>query len=91
MKTINDPSYLRFLIKLRDARIAAHISQEELARRLRKHQTFVSKIETAQRTLDLLDFLIWAREIGSEPKGLLEDFIEEVQHRKPRIRKVARE
>lgn len=82
LKTVHDPDYKRFLTGLRQAREAAGLNQGELAKRLGKHQTFVSKIETAQRTLDLLDFLRWARETGADPLELMQDLADTVLARR---------
>ncbi len=40
---------------LREARTAAGLTQVELARRLRVHQSFVSKYEAGERRLDVLE------------------------------------
>jgi transcriptional regulator with XRE-family HTH domain len=82
LKTVNDPDYKRFLVALRQAREDAGLNQEDLAKRLGKHQTFVSKIETAQRTLDLLDFLRWARETDSDPLEMMRGLADKVLTRK---------
>lgn len=86
LKTINDPHYKQFLVRFRQAREAANLSQEELALRLGKHQTFVSKIETAQRTLDLLDFLRWTKETGSDEIRLLQELSDLFHGRRQRVR-----
>lgn len=86
LKTINDPHYKQFLAKLRQAREAANLSQEELALRLGKHQTYVSKIETAQRTLDLLDYLRWTKETGSDALELLQELSDRFHGRRQSVR-----
>lgn len=86
LKSVNDAAYLRFLAKLRAARAEANISQEELARRLSKHQTYVSKIERGERLLDLMEFLYWARGLEMDPLALLAGFATEIQTRRIRNR-----
>lgn len=87
LKSINDAAYGRFLERLRAARMQAKISQEQLAERLDRHQTYVSKIESGARLLDLMEYLRWAREIDANPMTLLEPLANEVQSRKrPRKR-----
>jgi transcriptional regulator with XRE-family HTH domain len=54
-----------------DSRRAAKVSQRELARRLRRTQSYISKIESGQQRLDVLEFLDYARAIGSEPAMLM--------------------
>jgi transcriptional regulator with XRE-family HTH domain len=53
------------------ARKAADISQTELAERLNKSQQFVSRIESGERRVDLLEFIMIARALKIEPRDLL--------------------
>jgi transcriptional regulator with XRE-family HTH domain len=57
---------------LRTARLAAGLRQADLARRLQKPQSFVSKIETGERSLNIVEFAIIARAIGTDPLALFE-------------------
>lgn len=45
----------RFLALLRETRINTGLTQAELASRLHRDQTFVSKYETGERRLDILE------------------------------------
>lgn len=54
----------RLLILLRDMRIEAGLTQTELAARLETDQTFVSKYETGERRLDILEVREICRAIG---------------------------
>lgn len=53
------------------ARKAAGVSQVELAERLNKSQQFVSRIESSERRVDLLEFIMIARALRMEPRDLL--------------------
>lgn len=88
MKSIHDAAYRRFLGKLKEAREAARLNQEELATRLGHHQTFVSKVENGQRSLDVLEFLTWAREVGVPPMDLLHELVLEIDSRRPARQRV---
>jgi hypothetical protein len=44
--------YRRFLKKIKAARLEAGLTQVEVARRLKKPQSFVSKFETGERRID---------------------------------------
>lgn len=61
---------------LRAARLATELSQADLARRLRKPQSFVSKIETGERSLNVVEFAIIARAIGVDPLALFAEVME---------------
>jgi transcriptional regulator with XRE-family HTH domain len=54
-------AYARFLNRLREARAEAGLTQEEIARRLNRPQSFVSKIETGERRVDVVELAEIAR------------------------------
>jgi transcriptional regulator with XRE-family HTH domain len=90
VSSLHDPAYIRFLERLREARRHAGISQEELASRLGRHQTYVSKIEKAERYLDVVEYLRWAREIGEgDLLLLLRPLADDVKAQKRVRRRVA--
>jgi len=64
MKSIADPRHLEIIALLRAAREKAGLSQEELARRLGKPQSFVSKVEACERRLDILETLAVCQALG---------------------------
>ena len=73
---------------MRAAREARGITQQELARRLGKPQSFVSKAEMGERRLDVVEFLHFMRAIEGEPHALLRDIEREYRPvRSPAARK----
>ena len=60
----HDPAYMAFLKRLRRARTEAALSQTEAARRLGKPQSFVSKCESGERRVDVVELLAFARVYG---------------------------
>jgi hypothetical protein len=46
----------------------AGVTQQELARRLGKPQSFVSSYEQGQRRIDLLEFLLIVEALGADPR-----------------------
>lgn len=54
-KDPNDPARRRFRQLLRDLRERAKLRQEDVAERLGKPQSFVSKYEAGERRLDMID------------------------------------
>lgn len=58
---------------MRAARKARGITQQELARRLGKPQSYVSKAEMGERRLDVVEYLHFMRAIEGEPHALLRD------------------
>lgn len=57
MRSSQDPNYLEMLSRLRRARENAGFSQSELAKLLGKPQSYISKIESCERRIDLIETL----------------------------------
>lgn len=64
--------YKALLQALIQARKDAGITQVELAARIGRRQTFVSKYETEERRLDVAEYIAIARAVGAEPYGLMQ-------------------
>jgi transcriptional regulator with XRE-family HTH domain len=58
------------------AREAAGITQRELARRLGRAHSFVGKIESGERQLNVLEFCDYVAELGDAPDALLRRVLE---------------
>lgn len=54
-----------------EERKRAGITQEELAKKLDRPQSFISKVENGERRIDVVEFLVLARHLGSDPYALL--------------------
>ncbi|MGH2345449.1 MAG: helix-turn-helix domain-containing protein [Chloroflexota bacterium] len=67
LKSVFTGEYEVFLQNLQSARQAAKITQRELALRLGKPQSFVSKYERGERRLDVVEFVTIAKAIGIDP------------------------
>ncbi len=61
MDATRRPAYRRFLAKLRAARKDAGLTQVEAARRLGKGQAFVSKSESGDRRVDVIELKAFAK------------------------------
>ncbi len=55
MSTVHSARYKEFLKRLREARVDAGLTQMEVARALRKPQSFVSKCESGERRVDVVE------------------------------------
>lgn len=64
---VTSPSYEIAIRHLIDARKSVGLSQRELAERLNKPRSFVSKLESRERRLDIVEFIAYARALGLEP------------------------
>lgn len=64
-------SYENLHSALIETRRSKGLTQTELARRLGKHQSFVSKYESGERRLDVVEFLEVCHALSVRPAGLL--------------------
>lgn len=56
-----------------EARAAAGLTQQALAGRLRKPPSYVAKVEGLERRLDVVEFLVIAKEIGVDPMPMIRE------------------
>jgi transcriptional regulator with XRE-family HTH domain len=70
-KTLRSPDHARFLELLVQTRRQAGLTQQAVAERLERPQSFVAKYENGERRLDVLEFVAVARALGADPVGLL--------------------
>jgi transcriptional regulator with XRE-family HTH domain len=63
--------YRAFRLALRSARREAGLTQAQLAKRLRRPQSFVSKYEQGERRLDVVEFVDVAAALGMDPAAFL--------------------
>jgi transcriptional regulator with XRE-family HTH domain len=74
-KSIHSAEYKVFLAVLRKARERAELTQEDVANRLGKTQTYISKCERGERRIDVLELRAFCGAFGISLKhfvGLLE-------------------
>jgi len=68
MSATSHPDYQRFRERLRAARHQAGLTQAEVARRLGRTQAFVSKCESGERRVDVVELAAFARLYSKELK-----------------------
>ena len=70
-RSVHTQEYDHFRLLLIEARKKAGLSQAQLADRLSKPQSFVSKFERGERRLDVVEFRRVAEAIGVDPVRFL--------------------
>jgi transcriptional regulator with XRE-family HTH domain len=75
-RSVFTPDYERFRQLLIAARKTAGVTQAELAARLARPQSFVSKIERGERRLDVVEFFEVAQALGIDALQFLTQFAE---------------
>jgi transcriptional regulator with XRE-family HTH domain len=71
-KSVHSRQYSVFIEELVKARKSAKLTQQVLADRLGKPQSFVAKYEKGERRLDVIEFLEIAQQIGVDPHAIID-------------------
>jgi transcriptional regulator with XRE-family HTH domain len=66
------PKYDLFQKALINARLENSLTQQDVATRLDRPQSFVSKYESGERRLDVVEFLDVCQVLGISPKSILD-------------------
>lgn len=72
LKSTHTPEYAALRAELRAAREAAELSQRELAAKLRVPHSWVAKVESGERRIDLIEFFWLLAACGSDPIPIAE-------------------
>ena len=70
-KTIRSKGQEALCQALVDARNKAGLGQDQLANRLKCHQSLVARIESGQRRIDVVEFIALSRALGFDPFEVL--------------------
>lgn len=73
-KSIYSPEQSKLLRLLREKRKEAGLSQTELAKRLGRSQSFVSKYESGELRLDLVELGLVCRAVGTSLSSFVRQF-----------------
>ena len=57
----------------------AGLTQRELGKRLKKPQSWVFNCETANRRVDITEFILWAKACDIEPKKAFNKLLKELE------------
>ena len=66
-KQLRGVRHKKMMAALVEIREKAGVSQRELARRLDRAHSYVGRIETGDRRLDLPEFIEWCELLGADP------------------------
>lgn len=81
-KSVFSDAYRHFLTLLIDARKSKNITQKVLAKRLGKPQSLVSKYETGERRLDVIEFLDIALALDIDPVPIIRELVAMLRKKK---------
>lgn len=80
-KSTHSPEYRMLRVVLRNLRETAEISQRELAARLKVPHSWVAKVESGERRIDVVEFYWYAAACGAEPQSVLSRLVEQFPNR----------
>lgn len=72
-KTIRSSGHEALREALTAARKAAGLTQADLAKRLKCHQSLIARLESGQRRIDVIEMIVLARAIGIDSAKLLKE------------------
>ena len=74
-KSLGSDEHQRLIDLLVAVRHGAKVSQQTLARKLGRPQSFIAKYEGGERRIDLIEFVAIARALGADPMKLFREFV----------------
>ncbi len=72
MKTVYKARYRKVISLLIKARKDAMLTQQQLAEKLRKPQSYIAKVEGFERKLDLLEFIEMCEALEASPSVFIQ-------------------
>jgi transcriptional regulator with XRE-family HTH domain len=76
LKTLRTRRHRALCAALKSARKAAHLSQEELASRLKTSQTAIARVEMGERRIDVIEFIDLAKALRLDPRTILTELMD---------------
>lgn len=84
IKTLGTKRQEALVTLLRKKRESAGLTQTEVAKGLGEHQSFVARLESGQRRIDVVEYLTLAEVIGFDAAEALKQLISEAEENKGR-------
>jgi transcriptional regulator with XRE-family HTH domain len=77
-KSVHTAEQAAFRRLMLETRKSAGLTQQEVAKRLKRHQSFVAKYEGGERRIDVVEFLTISRALGADPVRLLKSLMRQL-------------
>lgn len=79
-KSLHSEPYADFLTALIEERRSRGLTQQIVADRLRKPQSYIAKIEGGERRLDIVEFIALSRALDANPETLFSRLLKAIEH-----------
>ena len=70
-QTLRSPRHEALRALIVEKRKKAGLTQAEVAKRLKRYQSFIATVESGQRRIDVVEFLDFADAIGFDPRDAI--------------------
>lgn len=70
-RTIGSPGHKALVAFIKKKRLEADLTQAQVAKRIRRYQSFVATLETGEKRIDAVELIDIAEAIGFDPKEAL--------------------
>ena len=70
-KSIHDPAYCDLIAQLTAVRRKSNLTQQKVADKLRRPQSYVAKVEGLERRIDVVEFMHLAHAVGADPLPMI--------------------
>jgi transcriptional regulator with XRE-family HTH domain len=74
-KTLGDARQEALVSYIKQKRLAAGLNQAEVAERLKVYQSFVARVESGQRRIDVVEFITLAEALDFDPAKAIRDLM----------------
>lgn len=81
---VQQREYVEVGAALARSRERARLTQQQLAKLLRKPQSFVSNYESGQRRIDILELVRVAEALGADPAEIFQEILTKKKHATPK-------
>lgn len=72
-RSLRSPTHHTLRALLKRHRVEAQLTQAQLAARMGRPQSFVAKIESGERRLDVVEFLEYSTALGSHATAIIDE------------------
>jgi transcriptional regulator with XRE-family HTH domain len=80
LKSLRTPDHVHLIELLVAAREKAQLTQQQLADRLGKPQSFIAKYEGGERRIDVIEFLAITRALQADPARIVRELASTQRH-----------
>ena len=78
-RSLRTPGHQALMKVLVETRKSKGITQQELADRLDRPQSYIAKVETGERRLDVIEFVEWSKCLGGDVPKMINIIVEAMQ------------